>query len=70
MLKTKVTPYAVPTESHYDNASVRKCIIAQLRKGTESQNTDTTSTFSAISVLFFFLCQVEKIMITEPLLNR
>lgn len=69
MLKTKVAPYAVPTESHYDNASVRKCIIAQLRKGTESQITDT-STFSAISVLFFFLCQVEKIMITEPLLNR
>lgn len=59
MLKTKVTPYVVPTESHYDNASVRKCIIAQLRNGTESQNTDT-SKFSAIIVLFFFLCQVKK----------
>lgn len=70
MLKTKVTPYVVPTESHYDYASVRKCIIAQLRNGTESQNTDT-SKFSAIIVLFFFVCQVKKIiMITEPLLKH
>lgn len=59
MLKTKVTPYVVPTESHYDNVSVRKFLIAQLRNGTESQNTDT-SKFSAISVWFFFLCQGEK----------
>lgn len=57
-LKIKLTPYVVPTESHYDNASVRKCIIAQLRNGTKSQNTDT-STFSAISVCCFFLCQVK-----------
>lgn len=61
MLETKVTPYVVPTESHYDNSSVRKCIIAQLRNGTESHNTDT-SKISAISIwLFFFfcLCQVK-----------
>ena len=56
MLETKVTPYVVPTKSHYDNSSVRNCIIAQLRNGTNSHNTDT-SKFSAISVwivLVFF----------------
>lgn len=37
MLKAKVTPYVVPTESHYGNTSVRESIIAQLRNGTESQ---------------------------------
>lgn len=57
MLNTKVTPYVVPTESHYDNLSVRKCLIAQLRNGTESPNTDTNKC-SAISVWFFSLCQV------------
>lgn len=47
-LKTKVVPYAEPIESYYNNAAFRQCIIAQLRDGTESHNTDT-SKFSAIS---------------------
>lgn len=67
MLETKVTPYAVPTESHYDNASVRKCIIAQLRNGTKSHNTDTNSVW-----LFFFSVRLKRkiIMKIEPLLNH
>lgn len=68
MLETKVTPYVVPTESHYDNASVRKCIIAQLRNGTKSHNTNTSN--QCLVIFFSDRLKIKIRMIIQLLLNH